>query len=264
MQAFLPTLILVASLGFSRLAAADELSVTSAHGGRVSVIAEFPDGSGPHPALVLAPGQGYHMHLPALEETSRALVRAGIAVFRFNWAYFTTEPKGRPSAELANELQDVQAVLSAARNHPKVDAHRVSVGGKSLGSVVAWRAFAVDAKLSSALLLTPICNRVPKGETAARSEADDNYPGFAQQSRPILFVSGDKDPLCAPYVLYRFAASGPPSVRVVVVGGDHSYEDRSLPLPIAEASRDRNIAAVAATAVGFVAESLLPRSASAP
>jgi hypothetical protein len=41
---------------------------------------------------------------------------------------------------------------------------------------------------------------------------------------------------------------------VAIVGGDHSFENRALPPAAAEAARSRNLAAVAALALAFVAE----------
>jgi predicted alpha/beta-hydrolase family hydrolase len=235
---------------------AEPISVATSGGGKISVIADFPTGDGKHPAIVLAPGQGYHMTLPAMESTAKALVEQGIAVFRFNWTYFSAEPRGQPSEDLSKELQDLQAVLAAARKHPRVLVQSVSVGGKSLGSIVAWRAFAADPQLRSALLLTPVCSRVPKGETKPKSEAKENYAGFDAERRPSLWISGDKDPLCAAPVMYSFAATSPGAARVAFVGGDHGYEDRLLPKPAAEAASKRNLAAVSVLSASFVAETL--------
>lgn len=245
---------LVSTTLVAHAALAENVAVVNPHGLRLSVIADFPPGEGKYPAIVLAPGQGYHMTLPAMEATARSLTEQGIAVFRFNWAYFTAEPKGQPSDDLSKELQDIQAVLAAARKHPKVIAQNISVGGKSLGSLVAWRALTADSQLRSALLLTPVCSRVPKGETLPRSEAKENYPGFETERRLTLSISGDKDPLCAPSVLYGLAGASAGAARVAIVGGDHSYETRALPPTAAEAAQKRNLAAVSVLAASFVAE----------
>lgn len=233
---------------------AEELVVQGPDGVRLHAIVDLPHGEGRHPAMVLAPGQGYHMTLPALEATAKALTSQGIAVFRFNWAYFSSDPRGQPSPDLSKELRDLQAVLETARVHPRVSAQHLSVGGKSLGSVVAWRALAANKDLRSGLFLTPICSRLAKGETVPRSEAMVNYPGFDAEQRPTLWVSGDRDPLCSPTALYGFAATGAKAARVAVVGGDHSYEDKQLPQAAAEAARHRNLSAVSAVAAAFVAE----------
>lgn len=56
------------------------LTVTTSRGAKVDAIADFPAGSGPFPAIVLAPGQGYHMVRPALAQTATRLVAAGKSV----------------------------------------------------------------------------------------------------------------------------------------------------------------------------------------
>ena len=256
-------LALLSTTLLANFAQAEDITVNNADGVRLSARADFPAGNGPFPAIVLAPGQGYHMNLPALEATTRSLTEQGIAVFRFNWAYFTAQPKGQPSEDLSKELKDIQAVLSAARKHPRVLANNLSVGGKSLGSIVAWQALAADASLRSALLLTPVCSRVPKGETLPRSETQDNYPAFETERRPTLSISGDRDPLCAPTVLYKLAAASTGTARVAIVGGDHSFENRVLAPPASDAARARNIAAVSSIAASFVAE-VASASPSAP
>jgi predicted alpha/beta-hydrolase family hydrolase len=244
---------LIMLLSLPSLCGAEELSIPCPNGGRLSVIADFPVGKGPFPAIVLAPGMEYHMRLPVLEETAKALAARGVAVFRFNWSYFTASPKGQPSQDLAKELQDLQAVLAAARRHPKVASKNVSVGGKSLGSLVAWRAFAADPSLRSGLFLTPLCGMAVKGETVP-PEARRSYPGFETERRPTLFVTGSSDPMCAAPALYQLAASGPGAGRVAIVEGDHGYEEPGLAPPAAEAARRRNIAAVAALAAAFVTD----------
>ncbi len=247
-------LAIVLSSFVAHPAQADNLAVLNSEGIALSVIADFPSGEGRHPAIVLAPGQGYHMALPAMEATARALTEQGIAVFRFDWTYFTQQPKGQPSDDLSSELRDLRAVLAAARRHPKVLGDRLFVGGKSLGSAVAWRAFAADAALLGAVLLTPICSRLPKGETLPRSVAIENYPGLELEQRPTLWISGEKDPLCAPRFLYEFAGKSMGPVRIAIVGGDHSFESPALPAAAATTARQRNIHAASTVSATFVAD----------
>jgi len=254
MRPNLRTIALLTFLLLPGLCGAEELSIPGPNGGRLSVIADFPSGKGPFPAIVLAPGMGYHMRLPVLAETARALAAHGVAVFRFDWSY-TAKPEGRPSDDLSKELRDLQAVLAAARRHSKVASKNVSVGGKSLGSLVAWRAFAADPSLRSGLFLTPLCGSVLKGE-AVSPEGRRNYPGFETERRPMLFITGSSDPLCAAPALYQVAASGTGAGRVAIVEGDHGYEEPGLKPPAAEAARKRNIAAVAALSAAFVSDTV--------
>ena len=243
---------------------AESLRLTTPRGTTLSVLADVPPGDGKHPAVVLAPGQGYAMTLPALEATAQALVAQGMAVFRFNWAYLSTTPVGAASADLSLELQDLQTVLAFARAHAQVDPQRLLVGGKSLGSLVAWRAFRDDAKLRGALLLTPICSRVPPGETTPEPQAQARYPAFSDEARPVLLVVGDHDPWCAPAVLYDFARTRAAPARVAVVGGDHSFDHPALPAPAAAAARQRNLVAVGALVAGFAHEVLVDGPATPP
>jgi predicted alpha/beta-hydrolase family hydrolase len=231
------------------------LTVTTSRGAKVDAIADFPAGPGPFAAIVLAPGQGYHMTRPALEQTARRLVAAGVAVYRFNWAYSSADPKaGAPSTDLADELQDLSAVLATALAQPRVRPGRLCVGGKSLGSVVAWRAFAADRSLCSGLFLTPICSHVPKGQSDPICIAQENYPGLAAERRPLLFIAGDRDPWCAPALLQRLAASAGGGARVAIVGGDHSFDDAALTGAASDEARTRNLHAVADIAASFIAQ----------
>lgn len=59
--------------------------------------------------------------------------------------------------------------------------------------------------------------------------AEENYPGVQKETRPLLFVMGDADPLCDPKALLRFAASTAGPVRVVIVDGDHGFSIAALP-----------------------------------
>lgn len=260
----------IASLVLALVAAATqaaELTTTATpRGAALEMQAEFPTGPGPFPVVVLAPGQGYAMHLPVLEQTARQLLAQGIAVYRFNWAYTTARPtRGRPAADLSTELEDLRTVLERARADARSDASRMAVGGKSLGSIVAWRALAADPALRAGLFLTPVCSRQEREAPQPQSVADTNYPGLVAMVRPVSFISGDRDPLCAATVLYRFVAQTPGAARVAVVGGDHSFEARHLQGPAAASASARNLAAAALLSASFLAEVLAdpgePRSA---
>jgi dienelactone hydrolase len=228
--------------------------VRTARGNVLRLVVDAPGaehGSGPFPAVVLAPGQGYHLMLPALAQTAQRLTARGLVVYRFDWAYFSATPRGKPSADLADELDDLQAAIRAARADKRVDPARVLVGGKSLGSVVAWRAFAADPQLRAALLLTPLCTRA--GEPPVVT-GPANYPGSDKEARPVALLLGDRDPLCAPPHVYAWAAGAGPAWRVNVVGGDHGFEHKALAPAAAEQARDHSVRAVADLATDFAAE----------
>lgn len=250
---------LVAMLALPLPALAQPVTLDTARGAPVQALVQVPPGAGPFPAIVLAPGQGYHMALPALEQTAQRLLTQGFAVVRFNWAYFTAQPKpGAPSKDLADELQDLRTVLAAAKADPRIRVDAIAVGGKSLGSVVAWRALAQDPSLRAGLFLTPVCSRIAPGQAAPTPLGEQNYPGLRAEARPLLFVLGDRDPLCDPAVMYRMAAESAGPARVAVVGGDHSFEQPADPADRAEEMRRHNLAAVAELAASFLASAAGP------
>jgi dienelactone hydrolase len=164
-------------------------------------LADFPAGEDPVPALIFAPGQRYHMQLPIPVEVARHAVPRGIAVFRFDWSASGTE------------ADDLRNMLALVRADPRIDASRIWVGGKSLGSILAWQMLATEPDLRGAVLITPIC-------TSAEADGEP-YPGVERERRPLLLLSGDQDRLCEARTLYRFATRAPGPVRVDVIGGGH-------------------------------------------
>jgi dienelactone hydrolase len=189
------------------------------------VDAYLPEGDGPFPTLVLAPGQGYHRALPLLAQLGHRARALGLAVFTFDWAYRSSG--GRPSPDLVDEVGDLQAVLTWARQHPGVDTSRLFVGGKSLGSLVAYRAFRADPELAGLMLWTPVC---AAGED---DEDEDNYPDIEEEARPVGVFLGDSDPLCPLGELYDWLDDSEGNVAVQVYAGDHSlnlgpWDDPSL------------------------------------
>lgn len=178
----------------------------------------FQNAEGKHPAVLIAPGQGYHMGLPLIAGFAEEAANAGLVAYRFNWAY--TAAKGRPAPDLATEIEDMETVLKAVLADPRVDPARVFIAGKSLGTLVSYRVFQSHPKLKALFLLTPV----------ARGGVEQNYPKLAETTRPILLTLGNRDPLCPLPTLYAALAATKGNVATVVVAGDHgmnvgSYKD---------------------------------------
>lgn len=205
---------------------ATESMLTTPRGTAVEMLVDIPDGPGPHAVLVLAPGQGYHARLTLMERLSKDVVARGVAVVRFNWSYFVKDPKGgKPADNLSSEVEDMRTVLAATKKLARIDANRVAVGGKSLGSLVSWRVFRDDASLRAGALLTPVCtDYMAEGKRDATLE---NYPNLSANTRPLLLVSGDEDPLCPNRFLYAASATIVAGARVVVPGGDHGFSTKN-------------------------------------
>ncbi|MHB1097635.1 MAG: alpha/beta family hydrolase [Gemmatimonadaceae bacterium] len=234
---------------------AQSLTVDTPRGTRLEAMASFPAGHGPFAAVILGPGAEYPMNAPVLLEVARQLVERGIAVYRFNWGYVTAGPKvGRASPNLVREVEDMAAVVAQARRDARVASDGIFVGGKSLGSMVAWRVLAADATLRGGLLLTPVCSRVRDG--AVVSLAEQNYPGIATERRPLAFIAGEQDPLCSAPALYRFAAGAAGPARVSIVSGNHVFEDPTLAGDARASDLQRTVRIVGSLAADFVARNL--------
>lgn len=214
--------------------------IESRSGGKVEVLLDLPAAKGPHPLVVVAPGQGYHARLPLPESLVKSLNSEGIAVVRFNWAYFVKDPKtDKPSSDLSTEVDDMNAVLVDALKLPTIDPARVAVAGKSLGTLVGWRVFKTQAKLKAVALLTPVC--IDNAKTEVVDNMTQNYPDISANNRPLLLVSGEIDPLCPLPMLYANAAKIP-RARAVGVGGSHSFEMRDGPNPTADSAANLDLA----------------------
>ncbi len=231
---------------FSSMARAEDLQLTTPRGATVHAAVIAPEGRpGKLPALVLAPGQGYHMDLPLLKDLATAAAARGVIVYRFNWAYFTAVPKGQPADDLHTEIEDMKTVIEAARKDPRVDAGRIVVAGKSLGTLVSYSIFHADPAFKGLALLTPLCTDPDQNGKAIGNES---YPTFAAETRPMHLTLGNADSLCQLPALYDFLKDTKGNVSVSVFAGGHSLTF-GQPGDPANAERDaRNIgAAVAAT-----------------
>ena len=202
-------------------------TATTVDGRTVQVQINFPENPpGLAPVVVLAPGQCYHMNLPLLQEMAEALAAEGYITYRFNWNYFTSNPPTKPSDDLETEVLDMQAVTALAKADPRVDHHHMYILGKSLGSMVAHRAFQRDPFFRAAALLTPVCtSRYDQNDNplpAPVPAAEENYPGVKAETRPVMFATSDRDPNCDLAMLEEFVRDT--KIPVTVVGGNHSWD----------------------------------------
>lgn len=195
-------------------AAAEPRTVVTPRGAPISVIAEIPQGPGPFPAVVLAPGTGT-LRQKINDVVADALLRQGFAVYRFEWAYYVKDKAGRPSdTDRAPEIEDFATVVALARSDRRIDPARIIVGGKSRGTIIAWRVLRADPALKGLLQLTPVCTK--EGFTPAQL-----YPDLAAETRPSLWIFGDADPACDARTFYAFIAGAGPAARVDSLRGDH-------------------------------------------
>jgi alpha-beta hydrolase superfamily lysophospholipase len=251
---FVASLLAVAAAPCLGETTRQEFEVATTRGAKVRVVAHYPDGAhaGALPAVVIAPGQGYHMGLPLITGLAEEAARAGVIAYRFDWAYRAVEG-GRPSEGLVDEVEDMSTVVSLALSEERVDPARVMLAGKSLGTLVAYRLFREFSKLTSLFLLTPVVSLGPSDpeagpEAAPREVIGENYPDLVSTQRPVVMIAGEQDHLCALPVLYRALGRTKGNVKAVILGGDHSMNVGDWRDPAFASRNEANVkAAVNAT-----------------
>jgi len=214
------SLAAIVGLVFAGSVHAETKIITTPRGAKVEVIEDYPAGKGPFPVLILASGIGSDARQPLPEAVSKAATAKGIAVYRFNWAYWVKDgANGKPSSDRHEELEDLQSVIALSRTDPAIDPTRVAVGGKSLGSFVAWRAFGADSSIKASVELTPLCSQF----TPPVTDFPGYYTAYDKQVRPSLWLLGDNDPACAPKTLYGALSGVAGNARIVVLSGNHGF-----------------------------------------
>lgn len=213
------------TLSFSSSAAEHNLNLRTIRGDEVKAVVHFPnDSREKYPAVIIAPGQGYHMELPLIKQLAQAAAANSIIALRFDWNYFTTG--STPSPDLSKEMQDIEAALEAVAQMPNVDQNQIMIAGKSLGTLVSYQLFQSRPTLHSLYLLTPLCTWYwdeEENEVAPYSVGDLRYPNFANEKRPIFMTLGNQDPSCLTPMLYDFLGqAGHSSATLAIFGGDHS------------------------------------------
>jgi predicted alpha/beta-hydrolase family hydrolase len=227
----LKTSLLILTLLASKLAFAASVEtkqVKTPRGVSVNVAINLPDFSVPgrRPAVIIAPGGGYHMELPIIKEFAEKLAEAGVLAFRFDWNYYSTDPaKGQSSAGLSKELEDMQSVVNLAKADARVDAGQIIIAGKSMGSVVAFNVFIRDRSAKAVALLTPLCSSTTddKGNAIPNPRAVGalNYPTLTDLTKPVLVALGNSDPACLVPNLFDWLKASKGNVVTVVTPGDH-------------------------------------------
>lgn len=202
----------------------ENITLTTPRGEAVLVTLVYPDGEEKYSAVLLASGGGYHKELPLLKETTEQLASRGVIGVRFDWNYFSK--KENPSDGYVEEQEDMQTVLNFLKTHPKVESDRIIIGGKSLGSVISYRVFEENNDVMALTLLTPVCtSRIDKDGNQLPSPvpiAPKYYPELINESRQVVVMMGDRDPLCDVPMIFNFLKSATGKVALNIVEGDHS------------------------------------------
>ena len=206
----------------------------------------LPAGTGKAPALLIAPGETYHRNLPIIAGLAESAVASGWVTLRFDWRYYTNNPDSKPSKDYITEQAEFEAALAYLKKHPRVDASRIVLAGKSQGSMVATQVFLGDANAKAVLLLTPICR--------SGGDAGKNYKGLIADKRPVIVVMGNNDGICPVAHAYYWAKDGDPRIAVLTFPGDNSLLVGDVRNSAMTARNQRNIDIAVGSAVQWLNE----------
>jgi uncharacterized protein len=135
---------------------------------------------------VLTHGAGGNCDSPLLVALAEAFSAEGISVLRCNLPFRQARPSGPPSP--ANAKSDQAGLRRALECLQKLCGAKVSLGGSSYGGRQASMLAAADPTVTQALLLLSYPLHPPGKPLQLRTAH------FPQLHRPVLFISGTKDP----------------------------------------------------------------------
>ena len=214
---FLFAFVLLFSIMFLLSCGSEEehLKISTPRGVELETILDRPEGSGKFPAIVIAPGQGYHMRLSLFEKLAEACVQNGFVCLRFDWDFYTKG--GEPSSDFASEKDELSAAIDYLKALDFVDRDEIFICCKSIGALVGIELARQDQSLRGLIILTfalhrarPPCKIWPE---ARRLE---------EVKMPLQIVSGKSDPICRVEVLDSLLNTLPEKPEIVYVAGDHS------------------------------------------
>lgn len=219
-------MILVSTLAAPTVAAASDrqVSVTSALGDVINLDIYNEGGAS---ALLLGPGRNCSPRLDIYDAIALEAKKMNVTVIRLYWSYCVADPvAGAPKSEEAVKT-DFDAALAYVRNDLGFQDADISIGGKSMGSLVAHAAFLSAPKIPRLVLLTPVCSVPVLDATGAvvgtENKFDEYYLGLKGETRPVLMVQGNLDPLCDNKVFTDYAAVHGASVKALTVDGNHGF-----------------------------------------
>jgi pimeloyl-ACP methyl ester carboxylesterase len=223
---------------------------------RVAGTLHRPRGGSRRPAVLLChgfTGSKTESHW-IFVKTARALARAGLAAYRFDFRGSGESDGEFRTMTIAREIGDARAALSHLASRAGVDPRRLGVLGLSLGGCVAANLAARDARVKSLVLWGAVAKVAPWFRSARRRYARVrrgavvDLGGHALSPRfftgaarveplralercrrrfPALVIHGGADlavPAAAADRYFETLQSrGHPTARLIVKGADHTF-----------------------------------------
>jgi hypothetical protein len=170
--------------------------------------------------LVLAHGAGGGQHHPFIVRYARGLASLGIDVTTFDFPYMQA---GRKAPDKAPVLEAAfRDAIAAATSRPAFSAHRLFIGGKSMGGRMATHLAAAPDQWPSGA--PPLAGVIvfgyplnPPGGPSKRSP--DRVSHLQRISVPTLIVQGTRDTFGGPDAIRQ---AMPHAQVLALTGADHS------------------------------------------
>lgn len=211
--------------------AAEFVSIRTPKGTEIKVSLSLPAGSKSAPLVVFAPGQSCGER-PLYDYVTQALNQRGLAVVRFQYGFCVRHPDGSelPSQGLSEELDAFHAAHAYGASQAGVDGSQVAFLGKSLGSMVSYRAFQQERSASALAILTPVCTYTTDEQGKPLPEPQDvfaeNYPKLGQEARPTFFLVGESDSLCLWPYMVKHLMEADFNTQAKLFPGDHGFGEK--------------------------------------
>lgn len=127
----------------------------TSHGTRCGAWLYEPEGSGPHPYVVMAHGLGATTEL-GLDDFARRFAAAGYGVVAFDYRGFGfSDGEPRQVISVRRQLEDWAAALSYVRSLPGVDRARIAIWGSSFAGGHVISVAARDHEVAAAVSQIP-------------------------------------------------------------------------------------------------------------
>lgn len=172
-------------------------------------------------ALVMGPGQRCSARLDMYGALATEAKSNGYTLVRLYWAYCVADPQnGKPSDDLSTEKEDFLTTLGYVKNDLGFLDANIVIGGKSLGTFVSYEIFQTQKSLPELLMLTPVCTD-SSDSSNRRNMFTSYYPGLDAETRSVLVVQGNADPLCDTNHFQEYLRGKPNNFISLVANGDH-------------------------------------------
>ncbi|MBC7539978.1 MAG: hypothetical protein H7281_14240 [Bacteriovorax sp.] len=180
------------------------------------------------PLIIVAPGQSCNSKGLLFETIEQDAIKREINIVRFEWSYCSPSSTNRnPSDDLSSEVNDMDFAINYSKELLQKTNRDLFVLGKSLGSMITYLVFKNHPDLKSVTLLTPVCSYATdeqgKPLPSPKEATNENYPDLLLETRPILMISGNSDPLCDHTILKSFKEKSQDNLDVIYTKGDHGY-----------------------------------------